>query len=79
MSEDTNGNGVRITMRDVYLEVRRQGEILSKLASTLPDTDEKVDDHEVRIRKLEQKAGWLFGAIGLLGAIVGIFSFSVGP
>lgn len=79
MSEDTNGNGVRITMRDVYLEVRRQGEILSKLASTLPDTDEKVDDHEVRIRKLEQKAGWLFGAIGLLGAIVGVFSFSVGP
>lgn len=79
MSDDTNGNGVRITMRDVYLEVRRQGEILSKLASTLPDTDEKVDDHEVRIRKLEQKAGWLFGAIGLLGAIVGVFSFSVGP
>jgi len=78
MSEDTNGNGVRISMRDVYYEVQRQGKILERIANSLPDTDEKVDDHEVRLRKLEQKAGWIFGALGLLSAIVGVFSFSIG-
>jgi flagellar motor component MotA len=78
MSEETNGNGVRITTRELYNELIRQGKILQRLADSLPDTDEKVDDHETRIRKLEQKAGWIFGALGLMGALLGVVSVSVG-
>jgi hypothetical protein len=77
MSEETNGNGVRISMRDVYNEVQRQGKILERIANSLPDTDEKVEDHEARLRKLEMRMGWIFGALGLLGALLGVFSFSV--
>jgi len=28
--------------------------------------------------KLEQKAGWIFGALGLMGALLGVVSVSVG-
>jgi uncharacterized protein YeeX (DUF496 family) len=65
-------------MRDIFEEVQRQGRLLDKIANTLPDTETQVRDHEMRIRKLEQKAGWIFGAIGLLGALVGVFSVSLG-
>jgi hypothetical protein len=78
MSDDNGTNGVRITTRELYNELIRVAKLVERLADSLPDTDAKVDDHEARIRKLEQKAGWVFGALGLLGAIVGVFSFSVG-
>jgi flagellar motor component MotA len=65
-------------MRDIYFEVQRQGQILDRIANSLPDTDAKVEDHEARIRKLEQKAGWIFGALGLMGALLGVVSISVG-
>lgn len=78
MSEDTNGNGVRITTRELYNELIRVAKLVERLANSLPDTETKVEDHELRIRKLEQKAGWIFGALGLLSAIVGVFSFSIG-
>lgn len=70
---------VRVSMRDIYEEVQRQGRVLEKIANALPDAEAKLSDHEMRIRKLEQKAGWIFGAIGLLGALVGVFSFSLTP
>ena len=78
MTDDNQTNGVRITTRDLYNELVRQGKILQRLADSLPDTDTKVDDHEVRLRKLEQKAGWIFGALGLMGALLGVVSVSVG-
>ena len=78
MTDENQTNGVRITTRELYTELVRQGKILQRLADSLPDTDTKVDDHEVRIRKLEQKAGWIFGALGLMGALLGVVSVSVG-
>ena len=71
-------NGVRITTKDIFEEVQRQGRLLEKIANSLPDTESKVDDHEKRLRVLEQKLGWIFGALGLLGALVGVFSISLG-
>ena len=78
MSDDNQTNGVRITTRELYNELVRQGKILERLANSLPDTETKVEDHEVRLRKLEQKAGWIFGALGLMGALLGVVSVSVG-
>ena len=78
MSDDNGTNGVRITTRELYNELIRVAKLVERLADSLPDTDARVEDHEARIRKLEQKAGWVFGALGLLGAIVGVFSFTVG-
>jgi len=78
MTESTGTGGVRVSMKDIFEEVQRQGKLLDRIANSLPDTETQVSDHETRIRKLEQKAGWLFGAIGLLGAVVGVFSVSLG-
>ena len=78
MSDDNGTNGVRITTRELYNELIRVAKLVERLADSLPDTDAKVDDHEARIRKLEQKAGWIFGALGLMGALLGVVSVSVG-
>jgi len=80
MMEDsqTNGTAVKVTMKDIYLEVQRQGKLLEKIANSLPDTEDVVDDHEQRIRRLEMRMGWIFGALGLLGALLGVFSVSLG-
>jgi len=78
MTDESNTNGVRITTRELYNELVRQGKILERLANSLPDTESRVEDHETRIRKLEQKAGWIFGALGLMGALLGVVSVSVG-
>ena len=76
---DERTNGVRITTKDIFEEVQRQGRLLEKIANSLPDTESKVDDHELRIRRLEMRLGWIFGALGLLGALVGVFSVSLTP
>ena len=76
---DERTNGVRITTKDIFEEVQRQGRLLEKIANSLPDTESKVDDHESRIRRLEMRLGWIFGALGLLGALVGVFSVSLTP
>jgi len=78
MSDDNGTNGVRITTRELYNELVRLAKLVERLANSLPDTETKVEDHEVRIRKLEQKAGWIFGALGLMGALLGVVSVSVG-
>ena len=78
MSDENGTNGVRISMRDVYNEVQRQGKILERIANSLPDTDERVEDHETRLRKLETRMGWIWGGLGLLGALLGVFSVSLG-
>lgn len=78
MSDDTGTNGVRVSMRDIYFEVQRQGKILERIANSLPDTDEKVEDHEARLRKLETRLGWIWGGLGLLSVLFGVFSVSLG-
>ena len=76
---DTNGsNGVRITTKELWVEIQRQGRLLEKVANSLPDTEDKVSDHELRIRRLETPMRWIFGGLGLLSALLGVFSFSVG-
>jgi uncharacterized protein YeeX (DUF496 family) len=77
MSENQT-NGVRITTKDIFEEVQRQSRVLDRIAQSLPDTEDKVEDHEQRIRKLEMRMGWIFGALGLLGALLGVFSVSLG-
>tara|TARA_R110000796_G_scaffold160719_1_gene277501 strand:- start:120 stop:356 length:237 start_codon:yes stop_codon:yes gene_type:complete len=69
MAEDTDTVAVRVSMRDIYLEVQRQGRLLEKIANSLPDSEDKIDDHENRIRKLEMRMGWAVGGFGLLAAI----------
>ncbi len=62
--------GVKVSMRDIYLEVQRQGKLLERIASSLPDQDSKIEDHEVRIRKLEMNMWKAIGGFGFLAAIV---------
>ena len=69
--EDHNETvGVKVSMRDIYLEVQRQGRLLEKIANSLPDSEEKIEDHEIRIRRLEQRMWQAIGGFGFLAAIV---------
>jgi uncharacterized protein YeeX (DUF496 family) len=61
---------VKVSMRDIYLEVQRQGRLLEKIANALPDSESKIEDHEVRIRKLEMRMWQAIGGFGFLAAIV---------
>jgi hypothetical protein len=71
MSDDsTETAGVRVSMRDIYLEVQRQGRLLEKIANSLPDSEQKIDDHEIRIRKLEQRMWQAIGVFGFLAAVI---------
>jgi len=55
-------------MRDIYLEVQRQGRLLEKIANSLPDSEDKIEDHENRIRVLERRMWQAIGIFGLLAA-----------
>ena len=71
MSEEMNETaGVKVSMRDIYAEVQRQGKLLEKIANSLPDQESKVEDHELRIRKLEQRMWQVIGVFGFLAAII---------
>lgn len=70
MTEDTREVGVKVSMRDIYAEVQRQGRLLEKIANSLPDSEDKIDDHEQRIRKLEMRMGWAVGGFGLIAAVM---------
>ncbi len=71
MSEEhPESAGVKVSMRDIYLEVQRQGKLLEQIASSLPTQESKVDDHEMRIRKLEQRMWQVIGVFGFLAAII---------
>ena len=69
MAEEENG-AVRVSMRDIYAEVQRQGRLLEKIANALPDSEDKIEDHEARIRKLEMRMWQAIGGFGFLAAIV---------
>jgi len=62
--------GVKVSMRDIYLEVQRQGKLLEQIASSLPTQESKVDDHEVRIRSLERRMWQAIGVFGFLAAVI---------
>jgi CRISPR/Cas system CSM-associated protein Csm2 small subunit len=71
MTDDHNDTAtVRVSMRDIYAEVQRQGRLLEKIANSLPDSEDKIEDHEVRIRKLEMRMWQAIGGFGFLAAIV---------
>lgn len=71
MSDDNMETAtVKVSMRDIYLEVQRQGRLLEKIANALPDSEAKIDDHEVRIRRLEQRMWQAIGVFGFLAAII---------
>jgi uncharacterized protein YeeX (DUF496 family) len=61
---------VKVSMRDIYLEVQRQGRLLEKIANALPDSEQKIDDHEIRIRRLEQRMWQAIGVFGFLAAVI---------
>lgn len=67
--EDTESTSLRITLRDVYREQQEMKSLLEKLANSLPSQDEKLTDHENRLRKLEMRVGWAVGGFGLLAAL----------
>jgi len=70
MSDEQEALAVRVSMRDIYLEVQRQGKLLEKIANSLPDSELKIEDHESRIRKLEMRMWQAIGAFGFLAAVV---------
>jgi hypothetical protein len=70
MTEDTREVGIKVSMRDIYNEVQRQGRLLEKIANSLPDSENKIEDHETRIRKLEMRMGWAVGGFGLVAAVM---------
>jgi hypothetical protein len=70
MDDHPETAGVKVSMRDIYAEVQRQGKLLEKIANSLPDQESKVEDHELRIRKLEQRMWQVIGIFGFLAAII---------
>ena len=71
MAEDNMETaGVKVSMRDIYAEVQRQGKLLEKIANSLPDQESKVEDHEIRIRKLEMRMWQAIGGFGFLAAVM---------
>lgn len=71
MSDDHNDTtSVKVSMRDIYTEVQRQGKLLEQIANSLPDSEQQIEDHEKRIRRLEQRMWQAIGAFGFLAAIL---------
>lgn len=71
MTDDHNETaGVKVSMRDIYAEVQRQGRLLEKIANSLPDSEDKIEDHELRIRKLEMRMWQAIGGFGFLAAVM---------
>ena len=70
MTDEHDTGAVRVSMRDIYAEVQRQGKLLEKIANSLPDQESKVEDHEIRIRKLEMRMWQAIGGFGFLAAVM---------
>lgn len=68
MADEHDTTAVRVSMRDIYQEVQRQGRLLEKIANSLPDSEAKIEDHENRIRSLERRMWQAVGIFGLLAA-----------
>ena len=70
MDDNTREVGVRVSMRDLYEEVQRQGRLIEKIVKSLPSSEHKIEDNEDRIRKLETRMGWAVGGFGLVAAVM---------
>lgn len=70
MSDEHETNTVRVSMRDIYAEVQRQGKLLESVANSLPQSQDQIEDHEIRLRRLEQRMWQAIGGFGFLAAIV---------
>jgi len=70
VTDENDTGAVRVSMRDIYAEVQRQGKLLEKIANSLPDQESKVEDHEIRIRKLEMRMWQAIGGFGFLAAVM---------
>lgn len=70
MSDEQEALAVRVSTRDIYFEVQRLGKLVEKIANRLPESELKIEDHEIRIRKLEMRMWQAIGAFGFLAAIV---------
>jgi hypothetical protein len=71
MTDEHDTGAVRVSMREIYLEQQKQGRLLEKIANSLPDQESKVEDHELRIRKLEMRMWQSIGAFGFIAAVLG--------
>jgi hypothetical protein len=71
---DVDEPTVKISWRDIYVEVQRQGKLLDKMVNN----HKILEDHEVRLRRLETRVGWGVGialaVASLVGATVAIIS-----
>jgi len=70
VTDEHDTGAVRVSMRDIYAEVQRQGKLLEKIANSLPDAEDKIEDHELRIRKLEMRMWQAIGGFGFLAAVM---------
>ncbi len=70
MSEELETATVKVSMRDIYLETQRLARLVEKIANSLPDSEAKIDDHELRIRSLERRMWQAIGVFGFLAAII---------
>ena len=71
MSEEhPESAGVKVSMRDIYLETQRLGRLMERIANSLPDSEAKIDDHELRIRALERRMWQAIGVFGFLAAVI---------
>jgi hypothetical protein len=61
---------VKVSMRDIYLETQRLARLVERIANSLPDSEAKIDDHEIRIRRLEQRMWQAIGIFGFLAAVI---------
>ena len=78
MAEESS---TRITMKELYIQVQKIQSMLEKLTAQMPSISDKLDeleqdvadqlaDHEQRIRKVEMNMWKMFGALGLVAAVV---------
>ena len=85
----TDESSTRITMKELYIQVQKIQSMLERLGNQLPGISEKLDDlekdvnvrltdHEVRIRRIETNMWKMFGALGLVAAVVPWVSSLVG-
>ena len=70
MSDEQEALAVKVSTRDIYFEVQRLGKLVEKIANRLPESELKIEDHELRIRKLEMRMWQAIGAFGFLAAVV---------
>jgi uncharacterized protein YeeX (DUF496 family) len=61
---------VKVSMRDIYLETQRLARLVERIANSLPDSEQKIDDHEIRIRALERRMWQVIGIFGVLAAVI---------